>query len=109
MSSHSTSTALFLSVVISTLIFSLFQAGVAAAQTNTSLGAGALQSNTTGSNNTAIGFVALGSNTAGINNLLPESIRSLAIAQAAPTPLTGSMPSRATPRAPSTLLPGCRH
>ena len=46
---HSTNTASFFSVLIAALIFSLSLAGVAAAQTNTSLGTGALQSNTTGS------------------------------------------------------------
>jgi len=56
---HSTNTAWFFSVLIAALVFSLSMAEVAAAQTNTSLGAGALQSNTTGSLNTAIGFVAL--------------------------------------------------
>ena len=45
---HSTNTASFFCVLIAGLIFSLFLAGVAAAQSNTSLGAGALQSNTTG-------------------------------------------------------------
>ena len=45
---HSTNTASFFSVLIVALIFSLSLAGVAAAQTNTSLGTGALQNNTTG-------------------------------------------------------------
>ena len=52
------STARFFSVLIVAPILSLSLAGVAAAQTNTSLGAGALQNNTTGSNNTAIGAAA---------------------------------------------------
>jgi trimeric autotransporter adhesin len=65
---HSSSTAPFFSVLIAALVFLLSLAGVAAAQFNTSLGAGALQSNTTGSLNTAIGFVALGSNTTGSVN-----------------------------------------
>ena len=56
---HSTNTASFFSVLIAALIFSLSLAGVAAAQGNTSLGTGALQSNTTGSYNTAIGVDAL--------------------------------------------------
>ena len=57
---HSTNTASFLSVVIAVLMFSLSLAGVAAAQQdNTSLGTGALISNTTGSLNTAIGSNAL--------------------------------------------------
>ena len=46
---HSTNTASFFSVLMAALIFSLSLAGVAAAQSNTSLGTGALQSNTTGS------------------------------------------------------------
>ena len=46
---HSTNTASFFSVLIVALIFSLSLAGVAAAQTNTSLGTNALVSNTTGS------------------------------------------------------------
>ena len=65
---HSTNTASFFSVLMAALIFSLSLAGVAAAQTNTSLGTGALQSNTTGSYNTAIGFDALFSNTTGSFN-----------------------------------------
>ena len=53
---HSTNTARFFSVLIDALIFSLYLAGVAAAQVNnTSLGTGALQNNTTGSFNTATG------------------------------------------------------
>ena len=55
MFSHSISTASFFSILLATLIFSLALAGVAAGQDNTSLGTGALQSNTTGVNNTAIG------------------------------------------------------
>ena len=62
---HSTNTASFFSVLMAALIFSLSLAGVAAAQGNTSLGTGALQSNTTGIYNTAIGFDALFSNTTG--------------------------------------------
>ena len=48
----------FLSVLIVALIFSVCLAGIAAAQSNTGLGSGALVSNTTGGNNTAIGFGA---------------------------------------------------
>ena len=62
---HSTNTASFFSVLMAALIFSLSLAGVAAAQGNTSLGTGALQSNTTGDFNTAIGVDALFSNTTG--------------------------------------------
>ena len=63
---HSTTTASFLSVVIAVLMFWLSLAGVAAAQQdNTSLGTGALVSNTTGDLNTAIGANALLSNTTG--------------------------------------------
>ena len=65
MFSHSTNTASFFSVLVAGLIFSLSLAGVAAAQTNTSLGTGALQNNTTGSFNTASGYIALFSNTTG--------------------------------------------
>ena len=65
---HSTNTGSFFSNLVAALIFLLFLAGVAAAQGNTSLGTGALQSNTTGSGNTAIGFDALFSNTTGDNN-----------------------------------------
>ena len=68
MLSHSTYTTSFFSVLIGALIFSLSLAGVAWAQTNTSLGTNALFSNTTGINNTAIGFDALVSNTAGSAN-----------------------------------------
>ena len=52
------STARFFSVLIVALIFSLSLAGVAPAQTNTSLGTNALVSNTTGINNTASGVNA---------------------------------------------------
>jgi hypothetical protein len=62
---HSTNTALFFSVFIAALIFSLSLAGVAAAQSNTSLGTGALRDNTTGQFNTAIGVDALFSNATG--------------------------------------------
>jgi hypothetical protein len=62
---HSTNTASFFSVLMAALIFSLSLPGVAAAQGNTSLGTGALQNNTTGSNNTAIGSGALFGNTTG--------------------------------------------
>src|SRR2546428_342322 len=65
---HSSNTASFFSVLIAALIFSLSLAGVAAAQTNTSLWTGALQNNTKGSPNTAIGLQALFSNTTGIQN-----------------------------------------
>jgi len=65
---HSTHTASFFSVLIVALIFSLCLAGVAAAQGNTSLGTGALQNNTTGTDNTAIGMQALRSNTTGNSN-----------------------------------------
>ena len=56
---HSTNTASFFSVLMAALIFSLSLAGVAAAQTNTSLGTNALVSNTTGTYNSALGFQAL--------------------------------------------------
>jgi trimeric autotransporter adhesin len=65
MFSHSTNTDSFFSVLIAALVFSLSLAGMAAAQSNTSLGEGALQNNTTGSNNTAVGLDALFSNTTG--------------------------------------------
>ena len=69
MFSHSTNTASFVSVLIAALTFSFSLAGIAAAQTgNTSLGTGALQTNTTGSYNTAIGLQALFSNTEGVLN-----------------------------------------
>jgi len=55
---NSTNTASFFSV-LTVFIFLLFLVGVAAAQTNTSLGTGALVSNTTGINNTALGLNAL--------------------------------------------------
>ena len=50
---HSTNTASIFSVLMAAPIFSLSLVGVAAAQTNTSLGTNALVSNTTGINNTA--------------------------------------------------------
>ena len=56
--SISTNTVSFFSVLIAALIFSLCLVGVAAAQGNTSLGTGALSSNTTGIANTAIGLNA---------------------------------------------------
>jgi hypothetical protein len=64
---HSTNTAPFFSVLIAALIFSLSLAGVAAAQSNTSFGTGALQNNTTGNFN-AIGLNALFSNSIGSLN-----------------------------------------
>src|SRR4030095_11003338 len=67
MFSHS-NTSRFFSVLTVVFIFSLFLEGVAAAQTNTSLGTNALFSNTTGINNTAIGFDALVSNATGSAN-----------------------------------------
>src|SRR5262249_31055508 len=69
MSTHSTNTASFFSILIAALIFSLSLAGVAAAQVaNTSLGALALQNNTDGDFNTAIGVQALFNNTTGLAN-----------------------------------------
>jgi trimeric autotransporter adhesin len=65
---HSTSTASLFSVLVTALIFLLYLAGGAAAQSNTSLGTGALQNNTTGSFNTATGASALFSNTTGNAN-----------------------------------------
>ena len=59
---NSTKTASFFLIVTATLIFALFLARVAAAQSklnNTRLGKGAPHNNTTGSNNTALGFNAL--------------------------------------------------
>ena len=55
MSQHSTNAASFFSVLIAVMIFSLSLTRIAAAQTNTSLGAGALVSNTTGAANTEMG------------------------------------------------------
>jgi hypothetical protein len=67
---HSTTTASRCSVLLAALMCLLSLVGVAAAQdtTNTSLGTGALQNNTTGALNTAIGFEALQSNTTGESN-----------------------------------------
>ena len=66
---HSTNTASFFAVLMAGLISSLWLVGIAAAQNNnTSLGIGALQSNSTGNFNTASGFVALFSNTTGSFN-----------------------------------------
>ena len=65
---HSTHTASFFTVLMAVLISSLSLAGVAAAQTNTSLGTNALVSNTTGINNTATGFQTLSNNTTGSAN-----------------------------------------
>ena len=69
---HSTTTASRGAVLLAALPCSLSLAGVAAAQaqdnSNTSLGAQALQSNTTGDFNTAIGFGALLGNTEGETN-----------------------------------------
>jgi trimeric autotransporter adhesin len=65
---HSINTASFFSVLIAALIYLLSLAEVVVAQTNTSLGTGALVNNTTGVNNTAIGNNALFFNTTGSNN-----------------------------------------
>ena len=62
------STAWFFSVLITGLIYSLSLPGIAGAQSNTSLGTGALVSNTTGNQNTAIGEGALAINTTGSAN-----------------------------------------
>jgi len=74
---NSTNTASFFAV-LTAFIFSLFLAGVAAAQSNTSLGTGALVSNTTGINNTALGLNALASNSTGSANTA-TGVSSLAI------------------------------
>ena len=55
MFSHSINTAL-----IAALIFSLSLAGAAAAQSNTSLGTGALQNNATGSSTRAADLIVIG-------------------------------------------------
>jgi trimeric autotransporter adhesin len=68
MYSHFTNTTSFFSVLMAALIVSFSIAGGAAAQSNTSLGTGALQNNTTGSFNTATGASALFSNTTGNAN-----------------------------------------
>src|SRR5262249_58660755 len=65
---NSTKAASSFFMLIATLIFSLSFATIAAAQSNTSLGTGALVSNTTGSANTALGVSALFGNTSGSNN-----------------------------------------
>ena len=59
MFSHSTKTASFFSILNAAVIFSLVLSGVAGAQSNTSLRAGIVVSNTTSSNNTASGVNAL--------------------------------------------------
>src|SRR5689334_9749036 len=65
---YSINPASFCVSLIGALIFLLSLTRLAAAQSNTSLGTGALVSNTTGSANTAIGVSALFSNTTGSNN-----------------------------------------
>jgi hypothetical protein len=57
----------FRSIILAVIVF-FAVTGVAAAQTNTSLGTNALVSNTTGVNNTAIGLNALASNSIGDSN-----------------------------------------
>ena len=68
MYSHFTNSSSFFSVLMAALIVSFSIPGGAAAQSNTSLGTGALQNNTTGSFNTATGASALFSNTTGNAN-----------------------------------------
>lgn len=68
MLSHATTTGSLFSVLLAVLMFSLSQAGVAAAQGNTSLGTNALPHNMTGNFNTAIGLNTLLSNTTGSQN-----------------------------------------
>jgi trimeric autotransporter adhesin len=68
MYSHFTNSTSFFSVLMAALIVSFSIPGGAAAQSNTSLGTGALQNNTTGSFNTATGASALFSNTTGNAN-----------------------------------------
>ncbi len=96
---HSTNTASFFSVLIAALFFSLSLAGVAAAQSNTSLGTGALQNNTTGSFNTAIGQDALFSNSIGSFNTASGSMRCLTTPRATSTLQPETMRCSATPRA----------
>jgi predicted amidohydrolase YtcJ len=57
---HSTNTAAFFSVLMVALIFSLSLAGAAAAQSNTSIGTGALQNNATGSYTRAADLIVIG-------------------------------------------------
>jgi hypothetical protein len=68
MVSNSTNSGSFGFVVSATFLFSLSITTLALAQSNTSLGAGALQNNFTGSNNTALGADALLYNTTGSAN-----------------------------------------
>src|SRR5215831_5392456 len=65
---YSSEAGSFFSVFIAALVFLLSVEGIAAAQSNTSLGTGALVSNSTGSNNTAVGLNALFTNSTGSNN-----------------------------------------
>ena len=101
---HSINTASFFSVLIAALIFSLSLAGVAAAQGNTSLGTGALQSNTTGSYNTAIGSNALFTEQhhGQLQHRPAEPMRCLTTPPATSTLPAGSMRFLATPRASTT-------
>jgi hypothetical protein len=80
-----TNTPSFYSVLTAALVFTLALAGVAVAQSNTTLGTGAFQSNTTGRFNTAIG-----------------GVRSFPTPQANATPPADMMRSVTTPRAPTT-------
>ena len=63
---YSSEAGSFFPVFIAALVFSLSLGGLAAAQSNTSLGTGALVSNSTGSNDTAIGLNALFTNSTGV-------------------------------------------
>src|SRR5262245_35028652 len=65
MFSHSINTASFFPILFAALILLLSLAGVAAVQYNTSLGMGALHSNSGGDFDTALGANALFSNTTG--------------------------------------------
>jgi len=56
---NSSKTASFFFALLAALLCSLSVAEIAMAQSNTSLGTGALVSNSTGSNNTAVGLNAL--------------------------------------------------
>jgi len=100
---HYTNTGSFFSVLFAALIFSLSLPGVAAAQTNTTLGTGALQ-RTPRAPTTRLSDLMRSVTTRRAAPTPPsESMRYLVTPRAAPTPPVGSMRSLATPRAAPTL------
>ena len=92
------------------LVVTLLMSGTvrpAGAQTNTSLGTGALRKNTTGTDNTALGFASLFLNTTGSNNTaVGANVLRRATSLTTIRPSATSAPSRATATGESNTATG---